>query len=243
MVTGGTDEIGLAIAQEVLERGGRSVVIGRRRDQLERALAELGRDASGVRADVASSAEMNVAFTYIAEHYGHIDALFVNTDSGSSDAAGDITEVDCDRTFSVNILGLTNTVQRALPLMRPGSSVTVTGTVAATKPLPGLSFHASSKAAMRNLLRSWVLETRGSGIRMNMISPSAVDTEALRAVIAQAAGSDTVDSRMKALAAASPLGHIATPRDIALVAVFLASDEARAIHGADIILDGGSSLI
>lgn len=239
VVTGGTAGIGLAIAREFITRGAQVVITGRRQQQLDDAVATLGERASGVRADVANSAEMDALFARVAEGYGRLDTLVANAGLGLPAPLGSITDEDFDRIFSTNVRGVVHTVQKAVPLMRPGGTITIIGSAVSTRPHSGYSLYSGAKAAVWNLVRSWVQETKGSGIRMNVLSPGAVDTDTLREKLAEAVGPDGVEAQVEAMGAGSPLGRVARSEEIAAVAAFLASDEASFIHGAEIHVDGG----
>lgn len=241
VITGGSAGIGLAIAQELLSRGACVVITGRGQQRLDEAVAALGARASGVRADVASSADMDAVFAHVAERHGHIDTLVANAAAGPTSVLGSITDEDFDVIFSTNVRGTLYTVQKALPLMRPGGTITLIGSMASIKSSYGMSLYSASKAGLRNLLGSWIQETRGSGIRMNILSPGPVDTDNLRDGLARALGPDGVEAQLEAMRANAPLGRIGAPRDIATVAAFLASDEAGFIHGAELFVDGGFS--
>ncbi|ABW12626.1 short-chain dehydrogenase/reductase SDR [Parafrankia sp. EAN1pec] len=243
VVTGGTAGIGFAVAQELVAREARVVITGRRQQQLDDAVAALGERASGVRADVASSAEMDAVFAYVSERHGRLDTVVANAGMGRHAELGAITDEDFDQTFAINVKGVLHSVQKAFPLMRPGGTITVIASTATIRGSFGLSLYGGSKAAVRNFVRSWIQETAGSGIRINVISPGAVDTEALREALAGAVGSDGVEAQLAAIGSSSPLGRIAQPKEIAAAAVFLASAEASYIHGAELFVDGGTAQV
>ncbi|RII08112.1 Diacetyl reductase [(S)-acetoin forming] [Streptomyces sp. YIM 130001] len=243
LVTGATSGIGYAIAEELISRGRQVVITGRDQERVEEAAAKLGAQAFGIRADVAGSADMDALYDRIAERHGHLDAVIANAASGHHSVLGSITEEEFDLTFSVNVKGVLHTVQKALPLMRPGGSITVIGSTASIHPPYGMGLYGGAKAAIRNFLRSWIQDTKGSGIRMNVLSPGAVDTESLRGALAKAFGADGVAAQLEAMGAGSPIGRIADPREIATVAAFLAGDDAAFVHGVELFVDGGMAQV
>ena len=185
LVTGGSSGLGLAIAQELAGQGATVVITGRRQEQLDEALAKLGDRASAVVADVSVSADLAALFGAIKTRHGRIDVLVANAGMGEVAPLGSITEAYFDRVFSTNVKGVTFTVQGALPLMGKGSSIVIIGSTASIDPGPGLSVYGATKAALRTLVRSWTLDIKGSGVRINLLSPGPVDTSSLRRMLAE----------------------------------------------------------
>jgi NAD(P)-dependent dehydrogenase (short-subunit alcohol dehydrogenase family) len=106
-----------------------------------------------------------------------------------------------------------------------------------------MSIYGGSKAAVRNFVRSWIQDTKGSGIRMNILSPGAVDTDSLRSALAMAQGADHVDATIKARGEGNPTGRLAHPREIGKAAVFLSSDASSFITGIELFVDGGMAQV
>jgi NAD(P)-dependent dehydrogenase (short-subunit alcohol dehydrogenase family) len=100
----------------------------------------------------------------------------------------------------------------------------------------GQSIYGGTKAAVRNMVRSWVVELKGRGIRINILSPGPTNTDSLR----EAFG-DGADAGLAFLTDKSPLGRIGEPHEIAAAVAFLASDEASYINGVELFADGGAS--
>ena len=146
-----------------------------------------------------------------------------------------ITEEHFDKTFNINVRGLLFAVQKALPLLGKGSSVILTGSVASIKGFPSLSVYDASKAAVRSFARTWIVDLRGRGIRINVLSPGNVETPGL---------SNLMTDEEKALAVTLiPLGRIGTPDDLGKAAVFLASDDSAYVTGIELFADGGLAQI
>jgi NAD(P)-dependent dehydrogenase (short-subunit alcohol dehydrogenase family) len=135
-----------------------------------------------------------------------------------------------------NVRGLLFTVQKLLPLMKTGGSILLNVSVAGSSGFAGLSVYNATKAAVRSFARTWTSDLKGSGIRVNAISPGPIDTEGFVAV----APTPEAAAEMKAgFATAVPLGRIGTPDEVANVALFLASDESSFVTGAEYFVDGG----
>ena len=149
---------------------------------------------------------------------------------------GKITEADYDKQFDTNVKGIVFTVQGALPLMEPGSSIIIIGSTASIDPGPTMSIYGATKAAVRNLVRSWVSDLKGTGVRINIVSPGPTNTQSLR----DAFGEHALDG-MAFLTNKSPIGRIGEPEEIAEVAAFIASDAASYVNGIELFADGGAS--
>src|ERR1700751_389279 len=241
VVTGGTTAIGLATAKRFATEGAQVVITGRRQPELDKAIATVGPNAFGVRADSANLSELNELYSEIKARHGHIDVLFVNAGGGSMLPLGSITEEQYDDTFGRNVKGVLFTVQKALPLLVDGSSVILTGSNASIKGIPAFSVYSASKAAVRNFARSWTLDLKTRGVRVNVVSPGPIKTPGL----VELAGPDAAQQQglLDYLASTVPLGHVGDPDDVAGAAVFLASDDARFIAGAELFVDGGQAQV
>ncbi|MFJ5486778.1 SDR family NAD(P)-dependent oxidoreductase [Hansschlegelia beijingensis] len=233
VVTGGSTGIGLGIAKRFVSEGATVVITGRRQAELDAAVAEIGPKASAFRADVAVLPDLDALYAEVERTHGRIDVLVANAGGGSLAKLGEITEEHFDSTFAINVKGVLFTVQKALPLMRAGGSVIVTGSTTSIMGTEAFSVYSGTKAAIRNFVRSWILDLKGRNIRVNVLSPGPIDTPALRGVAEQAEGLiDYLTSQV-------PLGRIGDPDETGKVAVFLASDASSFVNGAELFVDGG----
>ena len=163
--------------------------------------------------------------------------MFANAGVGALEPLGAITEAAFDQVFDVNVKGTLFTVQKALPLMTSGGSIILTGSTTGTMGTPAFSVYSSTKAAIRNFARSWTLDLKGSGIRVNVLSPGATATPGLIDGLAKRTGQP--DAVIAGLKAQTPLGRLADPDEIAAAALFLASDESSFMTGSEMFVDGG----
>ena len=239
LVTGGSSGIGLASAQELAEQGAKVYITGRRQDELDAAVALIGPSATGIRADASVLGDLDTVFSTIANESGKLDVLFANAGGGDMMPLGSITEEHFDRIFGTNVRGVLFTVQKALPLLTHGASVILTGSTAAVKGTASFSVYSASKAAVRNLARSWALELQERGIRVNVVSPGPVRTPGLGGLVPEEHRQGLFD----ALAAGVPLGRLGEPEEIGKTVAFLASDDASFINAAEIYVDGGLAQI
>jgi len=238
LVTGGSSGLGLAIAKEFAEQSAQVVITGRRQAQLDEALVSLGNDATAIAADVSNASDLAALFSHIESLHGRIDVLVANAGMGEITPLGKITEAVFDRVFNTNVKGVTFTVQGALPLMGQGSSIVIIGSTASINPGPGLSVYGATKAAIRAMVRSWVLDIKGSGIRINLLSPGPVDTQSLRSMLA-----DDAEQIIQAFSEKSTLGRIGEAHEIGKAVAFLASDASSYINGVELFADGGASQV
>ena len=231
IVTGGGTGIGLATARRLVEDGAFVYIAGRRKDVLDRAVAELGPNARAIRLDVSDVRDVEAAFETVKAEKGALDIVVANAGGGSLAPLGEITEAQYEKTFGANVKGVILTVQSALPLMKAGGAIILTGSTTAVKGEPAFSIYSASKAAVRNLARSWSQDLRGSGVRVNVVTPGPTRTDTVFDVLG--------DEAMDALAAAVPLGRIAEPEETASVIAFLASAESSFMTGSEVYVDGG----
>ncbi len=236
IVTGGGSGIGLAIAKKLANEGARVVITGRRQAVLDEAVASLGSSAVGIVADVSQAPSLEALYAEVRRLFGRIDVLVVSAGGGVHAPLGQITEAQIDQQFSTNVKGVVLTIQGALDLLVPGSSVVIIGSTASMDPGPTMSIYGGTKAAVRNMVRSWVAELKGRGIRINILSPGPTNTDSLR----EAFG-DKAEEGLAFLTAKSPLGRIGEPGEIASAVAFLASDAASYINGVELFADGGAS--
>lgn len=236
VVTGGTTGIGLATAKRFAAEGARVFITGRRQAELDAAAATIP-NATGIQADSSSSADLTRLFDTIKDAAGQVDVLYVNAGGGSMAPLGAITSEHFDDAFNRNVKGMVFTVQSALPLLAKGASVILTGSTAGTVGTPAFSIYSASKAAVRNLARSWVLDLKDRAIRVNVVSPGPIRTPGL----VDLAGNDPAAQQglLDMLAGQVPLGRVGEPDEVAKAVVFLASDDASFVNGAELFVDGG----
>jgi NAD(P)-dependent dehydrogenase (short-subunit alcohol dehydrogenase family) len=241
VVTGGTSGIGLATAKRFATEGAQVFITGRRKTELDKAVAAIGSKTTGIQADSGNLNDLNRLYERVKAEAGRIDVLFVNAGGGSMLPLGSITEEQYDDTFNRNVKGVLFTVQKALPLLVDGASVILTGSNVSIKGTPAFSVYSASKAAVRNLARSWTLDLKSRGIRVNVVSPGPIKTPGL----VELAGPDAAQQQglLDYMATTIPLGRVGDPEEVASVAAFLASSESSYIAGTEIFVDGGQAQV
>jgi NAD(P)-dependent dehydrogenase (short-subunit alcohol dehydrogenase family) len=231
VITGGATGIGLAAAKRFIEEGAFVFIFGRRQDALDAAVADLAPNARAVKGSVSNQADLDRLYAAVKAERESLDIVFANAGAGSLAPLGEITDGHIDETFDTNVKGTIFTVQKALPLMGEGGSIILTGSSAGATGAPGLSVYSASKAAVRNLARTWAEDLKGTGVRVNVLSPGPTATDLAKAALG--------DEGQKAYAAMTPLQRMADPAEIAAVAAFLASSDSSFMTASEVSVDGG----
>lgn len=239
LVTGGSSGIGLACAKRFATEGATVVITGRRPAELDAAVRAIGTRVRAVRTDVSRLAELDALYADMRTREGHIDVVFANAGGGSFAALGEITEQSFDETFATNVKGTLFTVQKALPLLRDGASVILTGSTAGSSGTPAFSVYSATKAAIRSFARTWILDLAKRKIRVNVLSPGSTRTPGLVGLAPPGQG----EALLAQMATAIPLGRIADPDEIANAALFLASEESSYVTGSELFVDGGQAQV
>ena len=237
IITGGSSGIGLATAKRFVEEGAHVVITGRREKELREAAALIEKNVTTVVGDVSRLEDMDRLYAVVKEKHGHIDILFANAGAGTIAPLAAATEAHFDQTFDVNVKGMFFTVQKALPLFKDGGSIVLNSSVSNVLGLPGFTAYAASKAAVRNFARGWALELKDRKIRVNCMSPGAIDTPALATTTGLTA--EQAEQAVAQFTTQIPMGRRGMPEEIAAAVVFLASDESSYITGIDLPVDGG----
>ena len=236
IVTGGASGIGLATAKRFIAEGAFVYIFGRRQEVLDAAVAELGPNARAVQGDTTKLEDLDRLIETVRSERGGLDIVFANAGVGDFAPLGQITPDHMDWTFGINVKGTVFTVQKALPLMTAGGSIILTGSTTGSMGTAAMSVYSASKAAVRNLARSWALDLKGSGIRVNVLSPGATQTEQVLAMFESTGAGDEIVAGFQDQ---SPLGRMGDTAEIAAVAAFLASGDSSFMTGSEIFADGG----
>jgi NAD(P)-dependent dehydrogenase (short-subunit alcohol dehydrogenase family) len=239
VITGADQGVGFGIAEEFIAQGASVVITGRRQPELDHAVSELGPKASAIRADVSVESQMQQAYQQVIDQHGHLDTVVANAGVGDSNPLGKITEEQFDHVININLKGVLFTVQLALPHLPSAGTIVVIGSTASIQGLPGMAVYGSAKAGLRGALRAWIQDITGTGVRINILSPGAIDTPSLRKALADASGEDNVEDNVRQMGEGNPLGRLGSPREIGKAAAFLSSDASSFITGIEMFVDGG----
>ena len=236
LVTGANSGIGLATAKRFVAEGAYVFITGRREAELAAAVRETGSNVAAVQGDVSNLADLDRVYATIRSEKGRLDILFANAGVARYAALGEVTEDFFDEIFDINVKGLLFTVQKALPLMPDGASIILNASIVASKGLPANSVYSATKAAVRSFARTWTTDLKQRRIRVNAVSPGSTDTPGFDNLLASA---PIGGERRKMIEGTVPLGRLGTADEIAKAVVFLASDDASYVTGAELFVDGG----
>src|SRR6201995_6201830 len=175
VITGGTTGIGLASAKLFVKEGAYVFITGRRQKELDAAVQAIGSNVAGVRGDVAKLQDLDRTYASVRAK-GKIDVLVANAGIGEFAPLATLTEEHFDKLFDLNVKGTLFTVQKALTLMNDGGSIILIGSVASVKGTAAFGTYGATKAAVRNLVRTWTVELKDRRIRSNVLSPGPIRT-------------------------------------------------------------------
>ena len=240
VITGGNSGIGLATAKRYVDEGAYVYITGRRQNELDEAVKQIGSNVTAVQGDVSNLADLDRLYEVVKEKHGKVDILFANAGGGEFAPLGEITEEHFDKWFGINVKGLLFTVQKGLPLIPEGGSIILNASIVSIKGLANLSVYSATKAAVRSFARTWTTDLKGRNIRVNVISPGGIDTPALDGLLKSAKETEQVRAD---LTASIPLGRFGTSDEIAKAAVFLGSDDSSFIAGIELFVDGGTAQV
>ena len=240
LVTGATSGIGLAAARRLAVEGAHVFITGRRKPELDAAVADIvataGDRVTGVAGDVADLDDLDALYETIARFGRGLDIVFANAGGGEFAPLDAVTPDHFDRTFDINVRGTLFTVQKALPLLNDGAAIVLAGSTSATDGTPAFSVYAATKAAIRSFGRTWAAELAPRGIRVNTVIPGPTNTPGLAGLAPEA---DQAEGLLQAIASQVPLGRLGEPEEIANAVLFLASGESSFMTGGEIFVDGG----
>jgi NAD(P)-dependent dehydrogenase (short-subunit alcohol dehydrogenase family) len=238
LITGGNSGIGLGTAQRIVHEGGRVIITGRDATTLKKACEQLGADkAEAIQVDVSRLSDIDRLAEIVRSKYGTIDGLFANAGVAVFQPIELTTEKDFDFQFDVNVKGVFFTLQKIVPLLKPGSAVLLTSSVAGSIGSAVSAVYGATKAAVRSMGRTFSGAYVSKGLRFNVLSPGPIETP-----IWDRPGGlspEAVETIKKTLTEANPMKRYGTVEEAAAAAAFLLSSESSYIIGVELFVDGG----
>ncbi|MDP9961452.1 SDR family oxidoreductase [Chryseobacterium lathyri] len=240
LITGGTNGMGFATAQQFINQGGNVIITGRSEETVSKALEKLDGKAFGIVSDVGSMKDlMNLQYE-VRKYTNTIEVLFANAGYGKFFPIEHVNEDHFDELFNMLVKGSFFTVQQILPLMGKGSSVIFNTSVATEIAMPNFSIYSAAKSAVQSFIKTFALELTERGIRVNGVSPGHIKTNIFNNTGLNA---EQIDSAVHDIIPTIPFKRLGEPEEVANAVLFLASEESSYIHGVEIKVDAGISVI
>jgi NAD(P)-dependent dehydrogenase (short-subunit alcohol dehydrogenase family) len=235
LITGGGQGIGAATARRLVAAGANVVVADIDAALLGGLEAELGGQLVGVEADCGVAADIERAIETAVSRFGGLDILVCGAIHRAKGAFLDVTEDELDRALAVNIKGYFLSVQKAVPHFRAkgGGKVVLISSTFGFVGAPDFSVYCTTKGSVVNMTRTLAFELARENINVNAVAPGPIMTEGMAAMIAR---DPTIEGHRTA---GMPLPRFGTPDEVADSILFLASDQARYLHGHNLVVDGG----
>jgi NAD(P)-dependent dehydrogenase (short-subunit alcohol dehydrogenase family) len=236
LITGGSSGIGLATARLFLDNGARVAITGRDTARLAAARKELGADLLTLACDVRSREQLQEMAGEVRNAFGALDILFANAGVAYGTPLASTTEEQYYGLMDINLKGLFFSVQAVEPILRNGGSIILNTSWLNQVGAPGRALLSASKAAVRSLARTLSAELLERQIRVNAVSPGAIETP-----IHRSPGQSEGEFRAYAerVGKQAPIGRMGRPEEIAAAVLFLASDASSYMLGAEMVVDGG----
>jgi NAD(P)-dependent dehydrogenase (short-subunit alcohol dehydrogenase family) len=245
VVTGGARGIGEATVERALAEGARVGLLDIDEVAGFTAVSRLdpkGKDLLFVRCDITIEADVEAAMARVMEHFGRLDVLVNNAGVNAYFDAREMTEDQWERVFAVDLKGAWLCIKHALPAMLDAGSGSIVNiaSIHARQTIAGMFPYASAKSGIVGMTRSLALDYGPRGIRVNAVCPGWTRTHLVQEWFETQA--DPAEAERK-IGGVHPLRRIASPDEIARFIVFIASDEASFVTGADLYVDGGLSAV
>ncbi|MGB3711626.1 MAG: SDR family NAD(P)-dependent oxidoreductase [Erythrobacter sp.] len=242
LVTGASSGLGAHFARLLAANGARVALGARRREKLEALADEIGGSAAAITMDVTTEADIVAGFDAADDAFGPVDTVIANAGVDGAGMATEISEEEIERTLAINLKGAILTAREAAKRMiaaggdggRPGGRIVMVASVTAFEPSPGLVAYSASKAGVVQAARSMAREWARYGICVNTISPGYIRT---------AINEDWFETENgKKQIARFPKRRLMEQRGLDGPVLFLCSDAAEFVTGADFVLDDGQTL-
>lgn len=240
LITGGTNGMGLATARQFIKENGWVIITGRSANTVNKAVEQLGRNAFGLVSNAGNMKDILALQEQVKQYTSNIDLLFVNAGYGKFAPVELADEAHFDELFDVLVKGAFFTVQQVLPLMKKGSSIVLNSSVVTVMGMPNFSVYSAAKSAVQSFIKTFAAELTAKGIRVNGINPGYIATNGFNNTGLDAS---QIEAAIQNIIPSIPFKRFGNPAEIAHAVLFLASQEASYIHGTELTVDAGFSVI
>jgi len=240
LITGGTNGMGFATAQQFINENGKVIITGRSAGTVNKALEKLGANAFGIVSDAGSMKDIFCLRQQIEQYTKNIDLLFVNAGYGKFSSIEGTEETQFDELFNMLVKGTFFTVQQMLPLMKSGSSIVLNTSVVTEIGIQHFSVYSAAKSAVQSFVKTFAAECTAKGIRVNGISPGYIKTNGFNNT---GLSPEEIEEAIQSIIPTIPFKRFGEPSEIADAVLFLASQKASYIHGTELTVDAGISVI
>src|SRR5215472_576589 len=239
LITGGNSGIGLATARLFVAEGAEVAITGRDQKTLDEAVAELGPNARGYRADVAVADDRKRLFADLARDFGKLDIVFVNDGITGRTPTGAADEAVFENVIHVNLNGAFFTVNSAAPLLNDNASIIFNGSVHNYLGQAGVAAYAATKGGVVAMARAIAADLAPRNIRVNVVAPGATKTPIWKRGARASMSTDESAKLAKFVSSVIPLGRWGEPEELAKAVLFLASDDSSYVNAVELMVDGG----
>lgn len=240
LITGGTNGMGFATAQQFINENGKVIITGRSAETVNKAVEKLGKNAFGIVSNAGNMKDIFCLHEKVKQHTDNIDFLFVNAGYGRFASVENADENHFDELFNMLVKGTFFTVQQILPLMKNGSAIVLNTSFVTEIGTANFSVYSSAKSAVQSFIKTFASELTERGIRVNGISPGHIKTNIFNNTGLNA---EQIDGAIQSIIPSIPFKRLGEPAEIANAVLFLASQEASYIHGTELTVDAGISVI
>ncbi|MGD0648680.1 MAG: SDR family oxidoreductase [Acidobacteriaceae bacterium] len=239
LITGGNSGIGLSTARLFVAEGAEVAITGRDQKTLDEAVAELGPNARGYRADLTVADDRKRLFADFAKDFGKLDIVFANAGISGRTPTGSTDEAVFENVIRTNLNGAFFTVNSAAPLLNDNASIIFNGSVHNYLGQPGVAAYAATKGGLVSMAGSIAADLAPRKIRVNVVAPGATETPIWKRGPRANATIEESTKLSNFMSSTIPLGRWGEPEDVAKAVLFLASDDSSYINAVELMVDGG----
>lgn len=239
LITGGNSGIGLATARLFAAEGAQVAITGRDQKTLDEAVAELGPNARGYRADITVVEDRKQLFAALAKDFGKLDIVFANAGISGRTPTGSADEAIFEKVIHTDLNCAFFTVNSAAPLLNENSSIIFNGSVHNYLGQPGVAAYAAAKGGLASMARAIAADLAPRNIRVNVVAPGATKTPIWKRGARAAMSTDQSEKEAEFFSSVIPLGRWGEPEELAKAVLFLASDDSSYINAVELMVDGG----